>query len=74
MEIILRYLTPGVLWVVFLLVVAFVTLIGITLSYHWKEYSTDVHRTKRFFNVYMAVTGIFLGVMAISIVLYSYGS
>jgi len=74
MEILLEFLTPGVLWVVFLLVAVFITLVGIMLSYHWKEYSTDAHKSGKFFRLYIFITALFLGIMAISIMLYGYGS
>ncbi|MEX2054432.1 MAG: hypothetical protein WD883_02740 [Candidatus Colwellbacteria bacterium] len=74
MELILGYITPGVLWVIFLLMMSFVVFVGITLSYHWKEYAIDSHKTRRFLTIYTLMTGFFLGLMAISIFLYSYGT
>lgn len=70
MEIFIQYLTPGVLWIIFGLLASFVTLITVTLSYHWKEYATDSRKSVRFFGAYMVVLLVLMGVMAISILLY----
>ena len=70
MEGFIKLLTPGVLWVVFALVGAFAVLITITLSYHWKEYATDSHRSVRFFRAYIVVLVVLMGTMATSILLY----
>ncbi|MCR4260751.1 MAG: hypothetical protein NUV96_00185 [Candidatus Colwellbacteria bacterium] len=70
MELFDKVLTPGVLWIVFVLIGAFVTIITVTLSYHWREYSVDARKSVRFFRAYVVVLAVLLGTMAISIYLY----
>lgn len=70
MEVFIKLLTPGVLWGVFALAAAFTVLVAVTLSYHWREYSTDARRSVRFMRAYLGVAIVLMGVMGASILLY----
>ena len=70
MELFTQLVSPGVLWIVFVLIGAFVTIITVTLSYHWREYSVDARKSIRFFRAYIVVMAILMSIMAISIYLY----
>ena len=70
MGVFIEFLSPGVLWIVFALVGVFASVITITLSYHWKEYAIDAHKSMRFFRAYTVVLIALMGTMAISILLY----
>lgn len=69
-ELFLQFLTPEALWMVFGFVCLFAVFVSITLSYHWREYSTDSRRSVRFFRGYMIVLLALLGTMAVNIFLY----
>ena len=70
MEVFIELLTPGVLWIIFALLAAFLTVVTVTLSYHWKEYAVDSRKSTRFFRAYVVVLVALMGTMAISILLY----
>jgi len=70
MELFTQLVSPEVLWIVFVLIGAFVTIITVTLSYHWREYSVDARKSIRFFRAYIVVMAILMSIMAISIYLY----
>lgn len=70
MELFIELLSPGILWILFALLSAFILVVTVTLSYHWKEYSVDSQKRIRFFGAYLLVLLVLLGVMAISIWLY----
>ncbi|MBU2101528.1 hypothetical protein KKH05_02315 [Patescibacteria group bacterium] len=68
----LESLAPGFLWMGAIFVLAFTTLISLTLSYHWKEYSIDSKTSAKMFKGYLVVAGILVVAMILSLILYLY--
>lgn len=73
-ELLVNLFSPGVLFLLFGLAVAFAVVVGVALSFHWKEYSTDAHKTGQFYKAYVFVSVILLGAMLLTIVLYINGT
>ena len=70
MDVFIKFLSPGVLWIIFALLSVFMVVVTVTLSYHWREYSVDARKSVRFFRAYGVVLATLMGTMAISIWLY----
>ena len=67
-------LHPIFLWMIFAVVAGFCTVVGIVLSFHWREYAIDSHKTMHMMKLYLIVS-ITLGlIMLISALLYQYGT
>ncbi|MDD5710645.1 MAG: hypothetical protein PHV43_00885 [Candidatus Colwellbacteria bacterium] len=61
---------PGVLWVVFFVVMLFTVAVAVALSYHWREYAVDSHKNDLMFRGYLIVAGIFAFIMLMAILFY----
>jgi hypothetical protein len=63
-------LAPGVLWVVLVVVILFTAAAAMALSYHWREYAVDAHKSNLMFRGYLAVAGILTLIMIMAVLLY----
>ena len=73
-EIIINLLSPGLLFGLFAVAVLFNVIVGVALSYHWREYSMDSHRSKQVYKTYVFVSVVLLGAMLVGILLYTSGT
>ena len=64
---------PVILWVVFVTVSGFVSVVGLVLSFHWREYAIDSHKSMNMMKLYVGVVGILGAIMLITALLYQYG-
>ncbi|PIR97868.1 MAG: hypothetical protein COT89_02240 [Candidatus Colwellbacteria bacterium CG10_big_fil_rev_8_21_14_0_10_42_22] len=65
-------LAPEFLWTSAFFVVIFTILIAWALSYHWREYSIDMHRDAKMFKGYLSIAGVLMVAMFLSLILYLY--
>ncbi|OGY56309.1 MAG: hypothetical protein A2Y84_01005 [Candidatus Colwellbacteria bacterium RBG_13_48_8] len=70
----LEEMGAGVLWFIFLAVIAFTALAAAALYYHWREYTTDAQRGKLMFGGYLAVAGTFALIMLLALLFYQNGA
>jgi|GEM_PF-2525486 hypothetical protein len=69
----LKEFAPGVLWLVFCVVIVFTAVVAAALSYHWHEYATDAQKSRFMFRGYLIVAGILALVMIMALLSYQNG-
>lgn len=70
-EFLTDFISPAVLWLIFLVIVLVFVVISVALTYHWKNYNVNSVLVRRLRRVYFWVSGIFLAAMVIALVSYS---
>ena len=65
------FVSPAVLWVVFLLTILVFIVVSVALMYHWRNYNTNSSVGKRVRRAYFLVSGGFLFAMLAALIAYS---
>jgi len=63
-------ITPGIVWLVFILVVLFVIIMTIVLSWHWKRYTLNSKTERKMTRLY--TIGVSSGLIALAILIAIY--
>jgi len=66
-----NFISPTVLWLVYLIAFAVFVVVSIALMYHWKNYNVNSAVGKRIVRGYFLVSGIFLFSMLVAAIAYS---
>lgn len=67
----LEFVTPAVLWVVFILVLLVFAAISTALMYHWKNYNVNSAVGRRIRKAYFFVSGGFIFAILVALIAYS---
>ena len=70
-EEVLDLISPLYLWMGFVVFAFIFAMFTLAINYHWKHYTIDRERSKRIMRVYYVISSVILGVMFLSIILFS---
>lgn len=71
-NLITEFMSPTILWVVFIVVLLIFIAVSYALLYHWRNYNVNSALVRRLSRVYFWVSGLFLLSILISLLVYSY--
>jgi len=71
LESLIDFVTPGIVWGAYFLIVVVFIVVSIALGYHWKNYNVRTVKGSRMIRMYIIVSSILLVIMFISAAAYS---
>jgi hypothetical protein len=70
-NILANFVSPAVVWIVFIVVLAIFFVATVALRYHWKNYDIDENRGKRIMRIYILVSAILISIMLVAAITYA---
>lgn len=69
-ESLLQYLTPNVMWLVFLVVAGLTILISLVIMWHWDKYAVGLLRRVGTESTFVVITGSLVFLVLVSVIIY----